>query len=383
MKKMNFKLGGLLILMVLTTGTANAETVETTVIAPGFFEDVSGAPDGNLYMPGPNSVIYQVTPEGSLSTYATLSSGGLGGAVASDGELYMSLYAEHKVVRVNPDGTTDLVASNIAGPTGIAPSNDPDYIYVVSYIWGALYKVNTRLLSKVLLENGPELVGPDGLAVDEDENLYLANFNDSRIHKRTAAGEMSLLATLPGLRTGYLEYADGVLYVAGLSRNVIYKVDAVTGSWSVFAGTGQLGHQDGPAETATFSSPNGLGISPDKKTLYIGEENYLRQIALDSPAPVVETIPTVAKLQGAAPNPFNPRTTVHFSLRVSEEVQLKVLDLRGHEVAILHSGRLGAGEHKIEWNGLDRSGLPVASGTYLAALVTSSGLETKPMSLVR
>jgi len=52
MKKMNFKLGGLLILMVLTTGTANAETVETTVIAPGFFEDVSGAPDGNLYKIG-------------------------------------------------------------------------------------------------------------------------------------------------------------------------------------------------------------------------------------------------------------------------------------------------------------------------------------------
>ncbi len=382
----NRLLPGLLAALILIPAALSAATVSTTVTAPANFEDISIAPDGMIYLPSQpgGNVIYQVTPEGQLSTLASVpASFPLGSAVTADGTLYMSLYNRNAVHKINPDGSTAAVLLNIAGPTGIAPSNDPRYIYVASYIWGAIYKVDLQMHTKLLLSNGPEHVGPDGLAVDPDENLYMANFRDSRIHKRTPAGDLTLLATLPGAGTGYLEYLDGILYVAGLNTRVVYTVDAETGAWEIFAGTGASGSSDGPAETATFTAINGLAISPDGQYLYVGEGGRLRRIDLSSAAPVIDTVPVTPQLHGAVPNPFNPRTAVHFSLAKTGDVRLSVMDVRGRQVHVLHDGALSSGDHAINWNGLNAKGLPVSSGTYFSRLETASVIEVKPMTLVR
>ncbi len=376
----------LIALTILLASTAVAATVSTFVSAPARFEDISVAPDGTIYLPSApgGHVIYRVTPAGLLSTMASIpSSFPLGGAVTADGTLYMSLFNQNSVHKVNPDGTHSATISNIAGPTGIVPSNDPRYIYVVSYVWGAIYRVDLVTHTKLLLSNGPEHVGPDGLAIDPEENLYMANFLDSRIHKRTAAGQMSLLATLPGTATGYIDYRDGFLYVAGFSTHDIYKVDAVSGAWEVLAGTSQPGSADGPGETASFTSPNGLALSPDGQFLYIGETGRLRRIDLSSPTPVVETLPNRSVLQGAVPNPFNPRTSIHFALQQAGTVRLSISDVRGRLVRVLHNGEMAAGEHKMAWDGLDSAGRAAASGTYLIGMESSRGQESQLMTLVR
>ncbi len=376
----------LIALTILWAASATGATVSTFLTAPANFEDISVAPDGKIYMPSSpgGHVIYEVTPTGVLSTMATIpASGPLGGAVTADGTLYMSLYNQHSVHQVNPDGTHSATISNIAGPTGIAASNDPRYIYVASYIWGAIYRVDLVSHTKILLANGPEIIGPDGLVVDPDENLYLANFLDSRIHKRTPTGQMSLLATLPGSGTGYIDYRDGFLYVAGLNTHMIYKVDAESGAWEVLAGTGQAGSADGPGTSATFNAPNGLALSPDGHFLYIGESGRLRRIDLSVPAPVVETLPSRSVLQGAVPNPFNPRTSVHFSLPENGPVRLSISDLRGRLIRVLHHGEMQAGEHQLAWDGQDSAGRAVASGTYLIAMEFSRGPESQTMTLVR
>jgi len=70
-------------------------------------------------------------------------------------------------------------------------------------------------------------------------------------------------------------------------------------------------------------------------------------------------------LHGNYPNPFNPSTTIHFSLATASNVTLDIYNIRGQKVKSLVNGFLSSGEHSILWNGTDDSNRLVSSGLYL------------------
>jgi hypothetical protein len=78
------------------------------------------------------------------------------------------------------------------------------------------------------------------------------------------------------------------------------------------------------------------------------------------------------------PNPFNPRTTIQFNLPSKNEVQLKVYDILGKEVAVLINEELNEGTHKAEFNA---SGL--SSGMYIYQLITPEFTESKKMVVLK
>lgn len=80
----------------------------------------------------------------------------------------------------------------------------------------------------------------------------------------------------------------------------------------------------------------------------------------------------------AYPNPFNPTTTIEFSLPKTSTVTLKIYNILGEEVATLLSASLLSGSHSIQW---DASNLP--SGLYLYRLETGDHVETKKMILMK
>ena len=65
------------------------------------------------------------------------------------------------------------------------------------------------------------------------------------------------------------------------------------------------------------------------------------------------------------PNPFNPRTTITYTLTAPGRVKLQVFDLAGRLVATLIDGYREAGEHLVTWTARDDGGQAVASGIYL------------------
>jgi len=69
-----------------------------------------------------------------------------------------------------------------------------------------------------------------------------------------------------------------------------------------------------------------------------------------------------------APNPFNPLTTVHFSLPQADRLRLELTDILGRSVSTLADGRFGPGEHQFT---VDGSAWP--SGTYFLTYHLSSG----------
>jgi hypothetical protein len=80
---------------------------------------------------------------------------------------------------------------------------------------------------------------------------------------------------------------------------------------------------------------------------------------------------TVARLglEQNSPNPFNPLTTIAFTVPAdASEVDLSIYNLAGERVATLVSGEAAPGRQSVVWKGLDDTGQRVASGVYFVRL---------------
>jgi len=96
-----------------------------------------------------------------------------------------------------------------------------------------------------------------------------------------------------------------------------------------------------------------------------------------------EEIPTVTLSLAVYPNPFNPQTTITFTLARNERAEIGVYDLTGRLVSVLADRTYTAGDHSVVWNGKDATGRAVPSGSYFVRLETESVVETSKLTLVR
>jgi len=85
----------------------------------------------------------------------------------------------------------------------------------------------------------------------------------------------------------------------------------------------------------------------------------------------------------ASPNPFNPSTTITFSITRPGQISVDIYDLMGRRVRTLHSGFMDAGERELVWNGISDTGSPVSSGTYFVSLRSEEGEKTQKIMLVK
>ncbi|MBD3367126.1 MAG: hypothetical protein GF405_02985 [Candidatus Eisenbacteria bacterium] len=84
------------------------------------------------------------------------------------------------------------------------------------------------------------------------------------------------------------------------------------------------------------------------------------------------------------PNPFNPVTTIRYSVPAdAREAMLAVYDVSGRHVTTLVDGPSEPGEHAAVWNGTDASGRPVASGVYLYRYEAGGRRDTGRMVLLK
>jgi len=101
--------------------------------------------------------------------------------------------------------------------------------------------------------------------------------------------------------------------------------------------------------------------------------HFVRSTSTDTPASAPDPSPL-----RAAPNPFNPRTTLSFTLPRAGAVRLWVADARGRRVATLREGILPAGDHAVTWDGAN-----CASGVYHAVLEAAGIRSTTALGLVK
>ena len=83
------------------------------------------------------------------------------------------------------------------------------------------------------------------------------------------------------------------------------------------------------------------------------------------------------------PNPFNPYTSLSFSLPTAVWTNMTVYSVAGQKVKELVSEILSAGPHSILWNGMDEHGITVSSGVYLAVLKAGKNVVSRKVVMLR
>ena len=124
-----------------------------------------------------------------------------------------------------------------------------------------------------------------------------------------------------------------------------------------------------------------LSEYPENKAAFAAK-TLLEEIESEQPKPSVTSSGNEITIQNY-PNPFNPDTEIRYSLPEAGQVSLKIFDIQGREVITLFDEEQTAGNHTLKWNGLNRSGLRVASGMYFYQIRFNRKVLTKKMVVVR
>ena len=102
---------------------------------------------------------------------------------------------------------------------------------------------------------------------------------------------------------------------------------------------------------------------------------YSNPVGIDNRS---ETLPLGFALEQNFPNPFNPSTTIRFSMKHADHVVLKIFNIAGQEVATLLGGQSNSGNHAVQFNAND-----LGSGTYFYSLTVGKQSVVKKMVLIK
>jgi len=129
-----------------------------------------------------------------------------------------------------------------------------------------------------------------------------------------------------------------------------------------------------------LNAGGGFAVGPDWVTHPYGPNDLCYELegSLDCGGASTNDLAGTFELGQAYPNPFNPSTTIHFTLAETANASLKVFNVTGAEVASLVSGLTSAGEHSVVFDAAS-----LTSGVYYYALDVNGAVQTRKMILVK
>lgn len=94
-------------------------------------------------------------------------------------------------------------------------------------------------------------------------------------------------------------------------------------------------------------------------------------------------VPAEFVLHSNFPNPFNPSTTIRYSIAKKSAVKLVVFNIEGQEILTLQDALKPSGNYETQWNGFDQLGNQVSAGMYFCRLETGGFSQTIKMVYLR
>jgi len=278
--------------------------------------------------------------------------------------------------------TAGFISSNYSFTYSIA-SDRHGYLYITGSYFssGGSVQVNGRVMRRPIT-GGPWQVDTTGLppsvkylsnlTPDKDGNIM--GTAGSTLYKRTN-GVWGTVA-LPARAASLFYYIDqftvdssGAIFASFSSfisggGGIYFTTDGGT-SW-IFAGLDSL----------TVNELTSYGDST-----YVSTDRGLFIITRNTVGTGVRTsavTPSVFALEQNYPNPFNPTTNLRFTIGSPQDVELKIYDVLGREVAILVHGKMSVGNYTVPWNASN-----ISSGVYFYRLKSGNFVETKKMVLMK
>ncbi|MDP3113915.1 MAG: T9SS type A sorting domain-containing protein, partial [Candidatus Cloacimonadaceae bacterium] len=190
---------------------------------------------------------------------------------------------------------------------------------------------------------------------------------------------------------------DGVDGMPGMQlAQYQYPAASVVSGWNYVTMPAGIVVPDGQFYLAIMETTNASAIGLDtssngysyKRLVNVWEpvtngEIMLRAIVEPGVSNDDDIIPVYTLNASNYPNPFNPETTIAFSVPTNGKTDIKVYNLKGQLVRNLMSGELTAGNHNVVWNGKDDRGNGVSSGLYFYRVTNNSQTITRKMLLAK
>ena len=181
--------------------------------------------------------------------------------------------------------------------------------------------------------------------------------------------------TTEGIRNGDFFNTDSYSFPV-MGEETIGLANAVYGH-SVSYGDGVL------AEVMFTATRDGL-FSADmleiQKASLVNSAFMKENITIENPTGLdASDTPSVFSLGNNFPNPFNPTTTLNFSIPENSHVKLMIYDILGRNVKMLVSGAYTAGNYTVVWDATDMNGEQVSAGVYFYTITAGDFISTKRM----
>ncbi len=129
------------------------------------------------------------------------------------------------------------------------------------------------------------------------------------------------------------------------------------------------------------------GVKADPGVWYLDEVVFTTNIHDGSyVATAIEDIgnvPQIYNLRNAYPNPFNPSTTIEFTIPVSNNVKIEIFNIAEQKVRTVLNEQKIAGTHRVVWNGKNEFGQMVSTGMYFVRMNSSHFVNTKKIVLIK
>jgi hypothetical protein len=181
----------------------------------------------------------------------------------------------------------------------------------------------------------------------------------------------------------------GAVYVDAQSTATLTCTDIygnVDGDW-VGPLAGQQGVAGNFADDPRFCDPGAGDLTLHEWSPCLPQYSpcgvQIGALGMGCPATAASPSITATRLLPSHPNPFNPRTTIHFQLAQPAHVELSVYDVRGRRLITLADGPFPVGENRLIWNGHDEHDVPIASGVYLIRFTADGQCQEHKVSLLR
>jgi len=310
-------------------------------------------------LPGP-CYIYRFDPQtGNDELFLDLGTTGIYGLEYYDGNLYYSDPSSMMYYKITMDGTVvDQSPACGEEPAGLAMT-DGMYLWNVDNNTDMLYKMMLGApdLDLTLTPHNPPIQIPAGggtftYDVDIENTTAAAITADVWIDALLPNGSLIPVIVRPALTFP----ANTTVSRPDLVQNV--PGGAPAGEYTYKCTVGEIFGD--PIDTDQFYFEK---LAGDNGSVGLGEWELYGWEELD---PQVSVKPAAFACSGAYPNPFNPTTTLSFTLPADQLVTLNVFDVSGRQVAQLVDGYRTAGTHEVTF---DASNL--ASGVYIYQLVAS------------
>ncbi len=307
----------------------------------------------------------------------------------------------HDVQRA--DGPTNAIAYThydthiwLTGDLELNTITATEQTNLVSWLSGSTIESPRRLIligndiGHELIEEGADVVGlfPAWLRaeyVDRHPGAYFVSEPDTTILVRDAGlgimthddgecwltcgcpvmGLLDVIDALPGGDSHVLfEYENGL---GEMKPAGVVRVDTLTGAAIALIPFDLARMTEGPASGHADAMGDRVSLLGNLLE-YMGRSSELPGTDVDDDAAVFAT-----RLLAPSPNPFNPVTTIAYTLATPGRVTIRVHDIAGRVVRTLVDDERAAGEHGTVWDGRTNTGDRAASGVYFVRMTTAGG----------